>query len=89
MGVSHLPILIIRGRVAEVIVCGAAVAVTWNNLNQSQHTSTSVREGLWDSPRLDHGAVFDYRFTTAGRLQVPLRGAPLYARRDHGRGPLS
>jgi len=40
--------------------------VRWTNFDQSQHTSTSDTEGVWDSPRLDHSAVFKYQFKTAG-----------------------
>ncbi len=40
--------------------------VRWTNLDQSQHTSTSDKEGGWDSPRLDRNGVFEQRFAAVG-----------------------
>ncbi|MFN2464110.1 MAG: cupredoxin domain-containing protein [Candidatus Dormibacteria bacterium] len=41
-------------------------SVRWTNSDQSQHTATADVGSLWDSPRLDRGGVFEYRFKTAG-----------------------
>ena len=55
--------------VPDSIAVPTGATVTWVNcedVGQEPHTTTSDASGVWDSPDLNSGARFSYRFATAG-----------------------